>query len=168
MKCAASAEIARSASANVRRLGGWPVTRGLLSGSSSASAFGWRARTRRNSPSSVGDALVWITASFGLRVRSVPPGLREISRQRSGCRPFYPIPARDPLFLKVKQWNCIETRHQGPVERPHRRDERRMLARGQHGFDHGVDGGILGAHVVPRALGVGGPAAPIKPLLVAG
>src|SRR6202012_3788284 len=65
MKCADSAEIARSASAKVRRFGGWPVTRGLLSGSSSASALGCRARIRRNSPSSVGDVLVWITGSLG-------------------------------------------------------------------------------------------------------
>src|SRR6202142_1800231 len=116
MKCADSAAMARSASANVRRLGGWPVTRGLLSGSSSASASGCRARIRRNSPSSVGDGLVWLTASLWLIglglirlgliwlgwVRFLPPGFREISCQRGGPRPFYPIPPRDPLFLDIK------------------------------------------------------------------
>src|ERR1700761_9769129 len=61
MKCADRAEIARSACANVRRLANCPVTRGLLTGSISASASGWRASTRRNNPSSVGDAVVWIT-----------------------------------------------------------------------------------------------------------
>ena len=61
MKWADSAVIARSASAKVRRLGGWPVMLALLSGSSSANASGVRARIRRNNPSSVGVALGWIT-----------------------------------------------------------------------------------------------------------
>src|ERR1700733_12569708 len=118
MKCADSAEMARSACAKVRRLGAWPVTRGLLRGSISASASGWRPSTRRNSPSSVGDGVFWITGkeSFGLRCRSLPPGLREIPRQRDGRRPFYPIPACDPLLSDVKNGDDIEARDQGPVE----------------------------------------------------
>ena len=99
--------------------------------------------------------------------RPLPPGFREISGQGGGLRPFYPIPARDPLLLNVKHRNSVEARHQGPVQRPHRRDESGMLARLQHGRDHGVDGGVLGAHVVSRALIVRGLAAPIERLLVA-
>src|SRR5580692_1410473 len=103
MKCAASAEIARSASANVSRLGGCAVTCCLFKGSSSANPAGCRAKIRRNNPSSVGDVLVWITASFRLWVGSVPPGLREIPGQGGGHGLFYPIPACDPLLLHVKQ-----------------------------------------------------------------
>src|SRR5712671_5095023 len=156
MKWAASAEMARSACAKVRRFGGWPVMRCLLSGSSSASASGCRARIRRNSPSSVGEGLVWITASLWLWTRLLPPGFREIPRQGGGYRPFYPIPACDPLLADVKKRNRIETRHQGAVKRPHRRDESGMLARPQQCRDQDVDGGILCAHVVSRALNVRG------------
>src|SRR6202043_4104136 len=121
MKCADSAEIARSASAKVRRFGGWPVTRCLLDGSSSASASGFRARIRRNNPSSVGETLV--TGSLRLRLRLLPPGFREIPGQGGSCRTFYPIPARDPLLSDVKQRDSVEARHQDPVKRAHRRDE---------------------------------------------
>src|SRR5260370_35471909 len=138
MKRADSAEIARSASANVRRFGGSAVTRWLLGGSSSASASGFRARIRRNNPSSVGEALV--TESLGLGLRLLPPGFRKISGQGGSCRPFYPIPARDPLLSDVKQRDSVEARHQDPVKRAHRRDERGMLARLQHGRDQGGDG----------------------------
>ena len=31
----------------------------------------------------------------------LPPGFRQIAGQRGGCWSFYPIPARDPLFLNV-------------------------------------------------------------------
>src|ERR1700676_2230692 len=136
--------------------------RGLFKGSTSASASGCRARTRRNSPSSVGVALVWITGSLRLRVRPVPPGFRKIPRQGGGTWPFYPIPARYPLLLNVKQRNCVETGHQGAVERAYRRDEIGMLACLQHGRDQGVDRGVLGAHIVPRALEIGGLASPIE------
>ena len=105
--------------------------------------------------------------SFGLRVRSLPPGLREIPAQGGGCWPLYPIPAGDPLFLNVKQRNCVEPRHQGPVQRPNRRDESGTLAGFQHRRDHGVDGGVFGAHVVSRALVVRSLASPIERLLVA-
>src|SRR3982074_2443937 len=151
MKCADNAVIARSACAKVRRVGGCPVMRCLFRGSTSASASGCRARIRRNSPSSVGVALVWITGSLRLRVRQGPPGFGKIPRQGGGTWPFYPIPARYPLLLNVKQRNCVETRHQGAVERAHRRDEGGMLACLQHGRDQGVDRGVLGAHIVPRA-----------------
>src|SRR5882757_6985889 len=140
----------------------------LFRGSTSASASGCRARTRRNRPSSVGVALVWITGSLRLRGRPVPPGFRKIARQGGGTWPFYPIPARYPLLLNVKQWNGVETRHQGAVERAYSRDESGMLARFQHGSDQDVDRGVLGAHIVSRALKVGGLASPIERLLVAG
>src|SRR5260370_29361637 len=166
MKCADSAEIARSACAKVRRFGGCPWTRCLLSGSSSASASGCRARIRRNNPSSVGDALVWITGSLWSRVRLLPPGFREIPRQGGSCWPFYPIPARDPLLLNVKQRDSVEARHQGPVERPHRGDESGTLARLQDGRDQGVDGGVLRTHVISRARDVGGLASPVERLFV--
>src|SRR5664279_3854254 len=162
MICADSAVIARSACANVSRLGGWPVIRCLSKGSSSAGASGLRARIRRNNPSSVGVALTWFKGSFRLSVRLLPPGFREIARQSSGTWPFYPIPACDPLLLNVKQGNSVEARHEGPVQRPHRGDESRMLAGFQRGRDHDVDGGVLGAHIVPRALKVRGLAAPIE------
>src|SRR5450631_805208 len=71
MKWADSAVMARSASVKVRRLGGWPVMFALLSGSSSASASGVRARIRRNNPSSVGVALGWITGITWLESRVV-------------------------------------------------------------------------------------------------
>src|ERR1700710_812019 len=121
MKCADSAVIARSACAKVRRLGGWPVMRALFRGSASASASGCLASTLRNNPSSVGVALIWITGSlgsritcfedhlvsgsFGLRLRPLRPGFRQVSGQRGGDRSFYPIPACDPLLLHVKEWN---------------------------------------------------------------
>src|SRR5258707_14796538 len=165
MKRADCAEMARSASAKVRRFGGSPVTRCLLAGSSSASASGFRARIRRNSPSSVGEALV--TESLGLRLRLLPPGLREIPGQGGSCWPFYPIPAPDPFLSDVKQRDSVEARHQDPVKRARRRNERRMLARLQHGRDQGVDGGIFCAHVVSRALVIRGLASPIERLLVA-
>src|ERR1700686_2258578 len=165
MKCADSAEIARSASAKVSRFGGWPVTRCLLRGSSSAGASGFRARMRRNNPSSVGETLV--TGSLWLRLRPFPPGFREIPGQGASCRPFYPIPARDPLLPDVKQRDSVKARHQDPVQRAHRRGECGMLARLQHRRDQSVDGRIFGAHVVSRALIVGGLAAPIERLLVA-
>src|SRR6201996_6342810 len=169
MKCADNAEIARSACAKVSRLANCPVTRGLLTGSISASASGWRASTRRNNPSSVGDGVFWITGrnSSGWRCRSLPPGLREIARQRDGRWPFYPIPPRDPLLPDVKNGNHVKSRYQGAVERPHRRYEIRPLPRRQQRLDHGVDRGIPGAHVIARTLAVGGAAAPIDPLLVA-
>ena len=56
MKCEASAAIARSACAKVSCRGDCPVTRSLSNGSANASACGWRASTRRNNPSRVGDA----------------------------------------------------------------------------------------------------------------
>src|SRR3979411_606636 len=167
MKCADSEEIARSACAKVRRFGGWPVTRCLLSGSSSASASGFRAKIRRNNPSIVGDALFWITGSLWSRVRLLPPGFREITRQGSGRRSFYHIPAPDPLLSNVKQGDSVEARHQGPVERPHRRDEISVLACLQHCRDQNVDGGVFCAHVVSRSLIVRGLASPIERLLVA-
>src|SRR6202035_1712057 len=171
MKCAASAVIARSASAKLRRFAGWPVTRGLSSGSTSAKASGLRARIRLNRTSSVGDVLVWITGSLRLsslrsRVRPLPPGFREIPRQGGGLWPFYPIPAGDPLLLRIKQRDSVEARDQGTVERANRRDESRTLARLQERRDHGVDRRILGAHIVARALDVRGAAAPIEILLV--
>ena len=57
-------EIIRSACAKVRRLGASPVMRGLLAGSTSASASGCRDRTRLNSVSRVGEAVGWVTASL--------------------------------------------------------------------------------------------------------
>ena len=66
MKCAASDEIMRSACAKVRRFGGWPVMRCLLSGSTKASASGCRARFRLNNVSSVGEAVGWVTALLWL------------------------------------------------------------------------------------------------------
>src|SRR5882757_7258328 len=152
MKCAARAEIARSACAKERRLRVWPVMRCLLRGSTSASESGCRARTRLNRASSVGEAVGWVTgstsvASLRLRVRLLPPRLRQIARQRRGRRPFYPIPAREPLLLHVKQRDSVETRHQDPVQRPHRRDEGRLLARLQQRRDQRVDRGVPGAHV---------------------
>src|SRR6202051_207495 len=167
MKCAASAEIARSAPAKVSRLGGCAVTRALLRGSSSASASGFRARTRRNNPSSVGEALFWITGSLRLSLRPLPPGFREIARQGGGLRPFYPIPPRDPLLLHAKHRDNVKARHQHPVQRRHRRDESGMLTRLQQGRDHGVDGGIPGAHVVSCTLDARRLAAPVEILLVA-
>src|SRR5665647_196206 len=167
MKCAASAEIARSAPAKVSRLGGCPVTRALLRGSSSASASGFRAMTRRNNTSSVGDALFWITGSLRLSLRPLPPGFREIAGQGGGLGPFYPIPARDPLLLNAKQRDSVKAGHQCPVQRPCRRDESGMLPRLQHGRDRGVDGGVPGAHVVSGALDACRLAAPVEILFVA-
>src|SRR5436190_8198324 len=166
MKCAASEEIARSASAKVRRFAAKPVTRCLLRGSSSASASGFRASIRRNNTSSVGDAAVWITESLRFLVRPSPPSFREIAGQRSGIWRFYHIPARDPLLLNAKHGNRVEPGHQDPVQRAHRRNKNRMLARLQHGRDHCVDGWLPGAHVIARALKFGGLAAPVKRLLV--
>src|SRR5260370_984257 len=142
-------------------------------GAVSAIASGCRAKTRLNNPSSVGEAVGWVTAStsvasFRLRVRLLPPRFRQVARQRRGCRPFYPIPAREPLLLHVKQRDSVEARHQGPVQRPYRRNEGRPLARFQQGRDQGVDRGVLGAHVIPGARDIGGLAAPIERLLVAG
>src|SRR5437763_238510 len=97
----------------------------------------------------------------------MPPGLRQIAGQRGGRRPFYPIPAREPLLLHVKQRDSVETRHQGPVQRPHRRDEGWPLARLQQGRNQGVDGRVLGAHVIARTRDIGGLAAPVEGLLVA-
>ena len=45
-KCAANAEIAWSAWAKVMRRGAWPVILALLTGSTNASASGWRAKIR--------------------------------------------------------------------------------------------------------------------------
>src|ERR1700754_2665231 len=167
MKCAASAEIARSACSKVSRFGASPVTRSLLTGSISAVSSGCRARTRRNSPSSVGDGLFWITASLWLRVRSLPPRLREISHHGGGHRSFYPIPARNPLLSDIKQRNYVETRHQGAIKRPHRRDEVRALTGRQQGRDHRIDRRAFDAHVVARPGAVGRCASPVEPLLVA-
>src|SRR2546423_7112632 len=147
IKCAASAEMARSASAKLKRFAVKPVTRCLLMGSSSASASGFRASIRRNNTSSVGDAAVWITESFRFLVRPSPPSFREIAGQRSGIWLFYHIPARDPLLLNAKHRNRVEPRHQDPVQRPHRRNKNRMLTRLQHGPDHCVDGRVPGGHV---------------------
>src|SRR5436309_11110540 len=166
MKCAASEEMARSASAKVRRFAGKPVTRCLLMGSSSASASGFRASIRRNNTSSVGDAAVWITESLRFLVRPSPPSFREIAGQRSGIWLFYHIPACDPLLLNTKHRNCVKPRHEDPVQRPHRRNKIRMLAPLQHGRDHCVDGRVPDAHVIARALEFGGLAPPIKRLLV--
>src|SRR3984957_1122378 len=182
MKCAANADMARSARAKVRRLGGWPGMGCFLGGSSNASASGCRARIRRNSPSSVGDMLVWITRSLrlqelglqelglnepGLTDRPLPPRFREISGQGGSLRPFYPIPSGDPLLLNVKYRDSVEARHQGPVQRTHRRNKRGMFPRRQHGRDHGIDGRVFGAHVVSRTLIIRSLAAPIKELFIA-
>src|ERR1700704_6136850 len=160
--------MARSACANVRRRGDCPVTRGLSGGSASASASGWRASSRRNKPSSVGGAAVWITGSLLGRLRLLPPGFRQISRERGGCWPFFPVPAGGPLFRGVVQGNCIEAGHQGAVERPYCGHEFRVLARRQHRRDQGVDGGILRAHVIAGALIVRRFASPVEQLLIAG
>src|SRR5689334_3020812 len=146
MKCADSDEITRSACAKVRRFGGWPVMRGLLRGSTSASASGCRARFRLNNVSSVGEAVGWVTALLrlcrggwvawrvhfwriqfesSLRVRLLPPGFRQIARQRGHCRYFYPIPPRNPLLLHVKHRDGVEARDQCAVERPHGGDKGR-------------------------------------------
>src|SRR5437764_12285581 len=109
IKCAASAEIARSASAKVKRFAVKPVTRCLLMGSSSASASGFRASIRRNNTSSVGDAAVWITESLRFLVRPSPPSFREIAGQRSGIWLFYLIQARDQLLLHYKHRTCVNT-----------------------------------------------------------
>src|SRR5487761_2003787 len=159
--------MARSACAKVRRLGAWPVMRCLFSGSSNAGASGCRARIRRNNPSSVGDTLVWITGSLGLRDRAVPPGLRKIPRQGGGFRTFYPIPAGDPLLLNVKKRDGVKPGHQRAVQRAHRRDEGAMVPRRQHGGNHRIDGVVFGAHVVSAALIVRSLASPIEKLLVA-
>src|ERR1700761_5920528 len=167
MKCAASAETARSACWKVSRFGARPVTRSLLTGSISAVSSGCRARTRRNSPSRCGDGLFWMTASLCLRFRSLPPRLREVSHHGGGYRPFYPIPARNPLLCDVKYGNCIETRYQGAVERPHRRNEVRALPGRQQGGNHRVHCLALGAHIVPRPRTVGRGTSPVEPLLIA-
>src|SRR6478736_2522281 len=100
-------------------------------GSSSAGACGWRASVRWNSVSSVGDTAVWFTASlrllFALSAHLLPPGLRQITGQRGGRWPFYPIPARDPLLRDVKQGDRVKAGDQGTVQRPHRRHEIRMV-----------------------------------------
>src|SRR5690349_16304397 len=167
MKWAASAEIARSACAKVRRFGGWPVMRFLLMGSIRANASGLRPNMRRNNTSSVGDTLVWITASLRLLLRPRPPGLREISRQRSSLWPFYTIPARDPLLLDAKHWNRIKAGHQDAVQCPHGRNRGGVLASLKHGRDQDVDRRIAHPHVVSRPLNSGGLAAPVKRLLIA-
>src|SRR6516165_1670555 len=126
MKCAAKAEIARSACAKVSRRGGWPVILGLLSGSTNAIASGLRAKMRWNNALSVGDALVWFTSApssnqtlslhlFRPCLRLLPPGFREVSDQRRRHRSFYPIPSRDPLLAGIEHRNCIEAGHQRPV-----------------------------------------------------
>src|SRR5437588_57602 len=103
--------------------------RGLSIGSTSARASGWRARMRRNRPSSVGWGLFWITGllfarlSLWCRFGFLPPGFGQVSGQRGYRRPFYPIPPGDPLLFEVIKRNRIAARHQYPVERPHRRDE---------------------------------------------
>src|SRR6478736_893340 len=169
----------RSACAKVRRFGGWPVMRCLFGGSTSASASGCRARLRLNSVSSVGEAVGWVTALLrlcqglgrfagSLRFRLLPPGFRQVARQRGGGRMFYPIPPRNPLLLHVKDGDSVEARNQGAVERPHRRDEGRPLARLQQHRNQGVDGRLLRPHVVPRTGSVGGLAAKVEGLLVAG
>src|SRR5689334_15842876 len=184
MKCAASDEIMRSACANVSRFGGWPVMRCLFRGSTSASASGCRARFRLNNVSSVGEAVGWVTALLrlcregwiawrvhlmsSLRFWLLPPGFRQVARQRGHCRYFYPIPPRDPLLLHVKHRDGVEARHQRTVERPHGGDEGRVLARFEQGRNHRVDGGVPGSHVVPRTGNVGRLAAPVEGLLVAG
>src|SRR3984957_1082911 len=139
----------------------------LLEGSNSASRSGCRARIRLNNPSSVGEGLVWVTASFRLQVRLLPPRFREIPAQRGGLRPFYPIPARDPLFPDVKQRNSVETGHQGTVEGANGGDESVLSARIEQGCDHGVDGGVFSAHIVARARDIRRSTAPIEPLFVA-
>src|SRR4030095_9853854 len=156
MKCAASDEIMRSACAKVRRFGGWPVMRSLFGGSTSASASGCRARFRLNNGSRVGEAVGWVTALLRLchegctvgdsfRFRLLPPGFRQIACQRGCYRPFYPIPARDPLLLHVNNGDSVEARYQGTVERPHRGDEGGAPARLEQRRHQGVDGGALGS-----------------------
>src|SRR6202162_3622926 len=140
--------MARSACAKVRRLGAWPVMRCLLSGSSNGGASGCRARIRRNSPSSVGDTLVWITGSLGLGDGALPPGLRKIPGQGGGFRTFYPIPACDPLLLNVKKRDGVKAGHQRAVQRTHCRDKGALVPRLQHGGDHRVGGGVFGDAVV--------------------
>src|ERR1700755_2320832 len=115
---------------------------------------------RPNSVSSVGDIAVWLTL-FPWRVRPLPPALRQISDQRRGFGPFYPIPSGNPLVASVKHGNCVEARHQRATERADRRHDVLMITGFQQGRDHGVDGGILDAHVVARALRVRCLTAPI-------
>src|SRR5947208_535683 len=96
----------------------------LLSGSTSASASGCRAKVRLNRVSSVGEVIDWFTGStsvaslrsdqvmprrvaslggslgrllgrllggsLGLYAGLLPPGFRQVARQRSSRRPFYP------------------------------------------------------------------------------
>ncbi len=71
------------------------------------------------------------------------------------------------MLSGIKQRDSVEAGHQGPVERTNRRHEGGVLAGLQHGGDQGVDGGVLGAHVVAGALDVGGLASPVERLLVA-
>src|SRR5256885_2752234 len=189
MKCADSDEIMRSACAKARRFGGCPVMRCLLRGSTSASASGCRARFRLNNVSSVGEAVGWVTVllwlchegcttwqghfwqvhlASSLRFRLLPPGFRQIARQRGRRRLFYPIPSRYPLLLHVNNGDSVEARHQDAVERPDRGDEGRLLARLEQRRDQDVDGGLLRSHVIPRAGNVGGLAAKVEGLLVAG
>src|SRR5206468_3113553 len=150
----------------------------LLSGSTSASASGCRARFRLNNVSSVGEAVGWVTAllwlcyegcttwqghlASSLRFRLLPPGFRKIARQRGRRRLFYPIPSRYPLLLRVNNGDSVEARHQDAVERPYRGDEGRLFARLEQRRDQGVDGGLLRSHVIPRAGNVGGLAAKVE------
>src|SRR6201995_3153478 len=143
--------------------------RSLLPGSIKASSRGLRARMRPNSVASVGDVAGWLTSGlFSWRLLPLPPAFRQIPDERGGFGPFYPIPSGNPLVAGVKHGNCVEARHQRAIERADRGYEVRMITGFQQCRDRGVDGGILCAHVVARALRVGGLAAPIKRLLVAG
>ena len=72
------------------------------------------------------------------------------------------------MLLHVKNGDSVEARHQGTVERPHRGYEGRPLARLEQHRNHGVDGRLLRPHVIPRAGNVGGLAAKVEGLLVAG
>src|SRR5581483_7130187 len=98
----------------------------------------------------------------------VPPGFRKITGQSCGFGSFYPIPARDPLLLDVKNRDGVKSRHQHAVKRAHRRDEDGAIPRREHIGDHGIDRRILGAHIVARALGVGRFRSKVEVLLVAG
>src|SRR6516164_1518290 len=121
--------------------------------------------------SSVGD-IVWFTCypvsgSLGRRARFLPPAFRKVSRQGGGWWSFYPIPTRNPLLAGVKHGNCVKAGHQHAIKCPNRRNEIGMVARAQQRRDHRVDGGVPGAHVVARALHVGGGASEVEGLFVA-
>src|SRR4051812_26019604 len=110
--------------------------------------------------------LYLVTWSLGLRAGSLPPGFREVSRQRGDRWLFYPIPSRDPLFAGAKYGDSVEAGHQDTIERPDRRDEGGAITRREHGRNHGIHGGIPGPHIVARPGDFGGLAAEVKGLFI--